>query len=211
MGVTREAVSDRAGWRRLGFPGPPGRLGWRWRLAVLGGLLLAGYAALQWYRALEAATRLAVAGALLAAMLGTAYLLLRRRWLRRRRVRALGELLALSPAEFEEAVAELLRHLGYRGVERVGGRGDRGVDIRCRHPRGGTLIVQCKRHAPGIRVGSPDVQALIGMVAVHRADGGLLVTTSSFSAPARELAREHGVGLLDGETISRIAERAGRR
>lgn len=39
------------------------------------------------------------------------------------------QLLELSPAEFEERVAQLLRDLGWQRVQVRGGSGDRGVDI----------------------------------------------------------------------------------
>lgn len=41
---------------------------------------------------------------------------------------------AMNPDEFEEFVAHLLRELGYRDVRKVGGRGDRGIDIKARFP-----------------------------------------------------------------------------
>jgi hypothetical protein len=48
---------------------------------------------------------------------------------RRLRLKTLGELLMLSPTQFEIAVADLLRHLGYRNVKHVGGSGDLAVAI----------------------------------------------------------------------------------
>jgi len=55
------------------------------------------------------------------------------------RARNLGEMLALTPYQFEECVAGLLRAQGYKGVRRVGGSGDpnprhqahRGRNISC--------------------------------------------------------------------------------
>lgn len=40
------------------------------------------------------------------------------------RVATIGDLLALTPWEFEEAMAQALRDRGYRNVERCGGPGD---------------------------------------------------------------------------------------
>jgi len=133
-------------------------------------------------------------------------------WLRQRRtlrVRRFESLLALTPRGFEEEIARLLRALGYRDVRRVGGPGDLGADLLCRDRRGRLVVVQCKRYAPGRRVGSADVQSFIGMVTVHhRAERGLFVTTAAFTQPAIELARRHGIGLLDGAALARlVAER----
>jgi restriction endonuclease Mrr len=36
---------------------------------------------------------------------------------------------------------------------------------------------------------------------------GIIVTTSTFSAPARDLARDQGIRLIDGAELSRILAR----
>lgn len=137
------------------------------------------------------------------AALTTVWLRLRQR--RLLRVRRFESLLALTPRGFEEEIARLLRTQGYRDVRRVGGPGDLGADLLCRDRRGRTVVVQCKRYAPGRRVGSADVQSFIGMVTVHhRAERGLFVTTAEFTQPAIELARRHGIDLLDGAALARL-------
>lgn len=131
------------------------------------------------------------------------------RWRSRRiRARSLGEMLALTPTEFEEAVAHVLTRVGYRDLRRVGGAGDLGADLVGRDRAGRSVIVQCKRYAPGSRVGSPAVQLFIGMQATHhRAERGLFVTTSGFTAPAVDLASQHGITLIDGAELSRLVGR----
>jgi restriction system protein len=134
-----------------------------------------------------------------------------RRW-GARRARTLEELLALSPAAFEAAVARILRQRGYREVSVVGGPGDLAADILCRDGQGRSVAVQCKRKAPGQRVGSAEMQQFIGMIAVHhQADGGIYVTTSSFTRPAAGLAGAHGITLIDGEALARMVVRASGR
>lgn len=133
-----------------------------------------------------------------------------RMWVRRRRYRieCLEDLLALSPAGFEAAVAELLRDSGYRSARQVGGSGDLAADIVGRDEEGRSVVVQCKRYKPGHRVGSPDLQQFIGMIHVHhRAERGVYVTTSEFTAPARSLARKHGIELIDGASLTTLALR----
>lgn len=127
------------------------------------------------------------------------------RWVReRRRIRAatLGELLALTPARFEQAVGQLLRTQGH-GAVRVSGRsGDQQADVTARTPDGRSVIVQCKRYSPGNKVGSPAIQSFIGMAHVHhRADLGMFVTTSTFTEPARKLAKRHKIQLVDGPAL----------
>lgn len=121
------------------------------------------------------------------------------------RVESIGELLMLTPTEFEEAVAQGLRERGYRHVQHRGGPGDLGVDITCLDPDGVRLAIQCKRYAPGNLVGSREVQLFIGMVTTeHRGARGAYVTTSAFTAPARTLADRHGIRLIDGVELARI-------
>jgi HJR/Mrr/RecB family endonuclease len=128
----------------------------------------------------------------------------------RLRARTYAEFLALTPRQFELAVGSLLRDIGYRGVTHVGGSGDLSADLRCRDDKGRSVVVQCKRHAPGISVGSRDMQAFIGMIAVHhRAERGIFVTTSDFTGPAAELAHEHGIDLIDGARLAALAGRGG--
>ncbi len=135
------------------------------------------------------------------------------RWLRARvgfpyrerlRVASIGELLMLTPREFEEAIAQSLRDRGYRHVQRCGGPGDLGVDITCVDPNGERLAIQCKRYAPGNLVGSREVQLFIGMIHTeHDVDRGVYVTTSGFTAPAHDLAARHGIRLMDGYDLAR--------
>lgn len=120
-------------------------------------------------------------------------------------IRTLEEMLILTPAAFELAVCDLLADMGFRSVKRVGGAGDLSVDITARDERGKSVGVQCKRYAPGNRVGSRDVQQFIGMtVTHHKVDRKLYVTTSGFTRSAVDLARKHGIELVDGDKLTRL-------
>jgi len=128
-------------------------------------------------------------------------------WRRRKRTRArhVMELLALTPSQFEEAIGRVLTDLGYRSVRHVGGAGDLSADLTAIGAHGGSVVVQCKRLAPGSHVNSPDVQKFIGMLTVHhRADRGIFVTTAAFTGPARALATEHAIELIDGERLGAL-------
>jgi restriction system protein len=131
---------------------------------------------------------------------------------RRRRLRTLNGFLCLSPAGFEEAVADLARALGYRSVKRVGGPGDLAADITCRDSKGELVVIQCKRYRPGCRIGSAEVQKVLAMATVHHhAHRAILVATSSYTAAASKLAGDHGVWLIDGDALVNLAARASRR
>jgi hypothetical protein len=110
-------------------------------------------------------------------------------------------LLALTPAQFEELVAEYLRTQGYRDVERVGGAGDRGVDIRCRDEHGRLVVVQCKRRQPSNTVTGPEVRTFFGEIVDHAAATGIFVTTSRFTRAAIEQAQRTDIELIDGKRI----------
>ena len=117
----------------------------------------------------------------------------------------LGHLLALSPTGFEIAVADLLNSRGYRSMRRVGGAGDLSVDLVGRDPKGRSVAVQCKRFAPGLKIGSPEIQKFIGMTTTHhRVDHAIFVTTSGFTKPASDLAKKHKIELIDGVLLAEM-------
>lgn len=138
-------------------------------------------------------------------LLSVLWLVARSRLPRRRmgaRSTTLADLLRLTPAEFEVWTGEWLRAAGYRQVRRVGGPGDLAADLVCLTPDGARVVVQCKRYAPHRRVGSPEIQTFLGMATIHHsADLGIFVTTAGFTAPARALADQHGLLLLDGDAL----------
>lgn len=195
--------------------GGVGRWFWRFRpvrrvtLVVLIAVAVAvgEWLLLRWVFGESAATRLRAGFALAyaATVIAVAFAWWRSRNRRRFRVRTLAHLLALTPVQFEEATAALLRDLGYRNVRRVGGAGDLAADILCRDAWGRAVVVQCKRYAADHLIDSPMMQQFIGMVFVHHgAERGIYVTTSRFTDPAADLGRTHDITLLDGDALTRL-------
>jgi restriction system protein len=182
-------------------------------LARLKGALLVGalLAAGLWYVLQDPEVARAFAGVVTTALLLAIWVRRRRSLAARTRVKTLGDLLSLTPPEFEDAVAGVLARTGYRRVRVVGKAADLGVDIACFDERGRPVVVQCKRHAPGIAVGSGEVQRFLGSITHAGADRGVLVTTSRFSAPAIELGGQHGIDLIDGAALVKLVRRANRR
>ena len=126
-------------------------------------------------------------------------------WLREQQ--HIDQLLALTPAQFEERVAQLFRDMGHR-ADVIGGSGDEGVDIRVRTKSGKHWIVQCKRYAPENKIGVPVVRDLAGTMLHERATRAFLVTTSSFTEPAKRWAEKHrGLVLIDGHRLVRQIEK----
>ena len=108
-------------------------------------------------------------------------------------VELLESLAACSPKFFEFVVLDVLHAVGYGAsrsdLQRVGGAGDGGIDGIISLDRLGLekVYVQAKRWQNS--VGRPDVQAFYGALAGQRANKGVLITTSTFTARAIQFAR----------------------
>jgi restriction system protein len=99
----------------------------------------------------------------------------------------------VDPAHFEQVVVDVLRAMGY-GVDRAGGTrvvgrsGDEGIDGIIDEDILGldSIYVQAKRWQGA--VGRPEVQAFAGALQGQNARKGVMITTSTFSEPARSYA-----------------------
>ncbi len=108
----------------------------------------------------------------------------------------------LEPDGFEEAIADLCTRDGCREVEVVGGAGDLGADVTALTPDGRRVVIQCKQYGPANKVGSQDLQRFGGTCfTIHEADVAAVVTTSDFTAPAVEYARQCGIVCVDGDAL----------
>ena len=118
------------------------------------------------------------------------------------RIQKVNDLLLLPHDEFEHFIAHLFRAKGNRATV-VGGGGDHGVDILLESASGQRAIVQCKLWS-GKWVDESVVRDLYGAM-MH--DGpetmGYLVTTSTFSDPARDWAEGKPITLIDGDRLAR--------
>ncbi|MFD3335902.1 restriction endonuclease [Streptomyces sp. NPDC058700] len=110
---------------------------------------------------------------------------------------------AVDPDGFEHAVAALCARDGCTAVEVVGGAGDLGADVVAVTTDGRRVVLQCKHYAEDNRVGSQDLQRFGGTCfTIHEADVAVMVTTSSFTAPAAEYAATCGIICVDGEALA---------
>jgi restriction system protein len=124
----------------------------------------------------------------------------------------------LSPKFLEVVVLELLHAMGYgaseTSIEHVGGPGDEGVDGVIHQDALGLqrIYVQAKRYKAENSIGRPDIQKFVGALAGQGANGGVFITTSSFSADAKDYASKNlnaRVVLIDGAEFGLLMVRHG--
>jgi restriction system protein len=100
-----------------------------------------------------------------------------------------------TPDFFEQVVLDVLVAMGYGGTtgraSRLGQSGDGGVDGVVEQDALGlqNIYVQAKRYGEGNAVGRPELQGFIGALTGREADRGVFITTSTFTASAKEYAR----------------------
>jgi len=120
---------------------------------------------------------------------------------------------AAPPAFFERLVVSLLLSMGYGGSAADAGRalgrsGDDGVDGVVDQDALGLdrVYIQAKRYAEGNNIGAGAIRDFFGSLDRHKATKGLFVTTSTFSAAARETAEflSKRIVLIDGEQLARL-------
>jgi restriction system protein len=124
----------------------------------------------------------------------------------------LTRLRSSDPGFFEEAVVKVLLAMGYGGTEqrgkRIGGTGDGGVDGVIDQDALGLdqIYVQAKRYADGNTIGRETIQAFIGALQGFGATRGVFITSSTFTANARDYANAIStrVILIDGQRLAQL-------
>lgn len=124
----------------------------------------------------------------------------------------LQSILSSSPSFFEQLVVDLLVRMGYGGSledagHAIGGSGDDGIDGIIKEDRLGldTIYIQAKRWTDKT-VGRPDVQGFAGSLQGARARKGVFITTSRFSAEAKDFVSriDSKIVLIDGPQLVRL-------
>ncbi|MBI3155271.1 MAG: restriction endonuclease [Burkholderiales bacterium] len=115
----------------------------------------------------------------------------------------------VAPAFFEAIVLDLLHRMGYgtnrSDLQRVGGAGDGGIDGVISLDKLGLekVYVQAKRWQQA--VGRPEIQAFYGALAGQRANKGVFITTSSYTAQAVDFANSvERIVLVDGRRLAEL-------
>jgi restriction system protein len=119
---------------------------------------------------------------------------------------------ALSGIEFEALIGQLLQRMGFQ-VQMTKASGDGGIDIIAVLAKpivGGRYVIQCKRLATGSFVSAPVVREFYGALTADReAIKGLLITTSGFTAQARDFADGLRLELIDGDHLRNLLSENG--
>jgi HJR/Mrr/RecB family endonuclease len=108
------------------------------------------------------------------------------------------DLQELSGVDFEKLVAGLLDRMGFQ-TEMTKASGDGGIDVIANLNRaiiGGRYLFQCKRYAANNLIGAPMLRDFYGAVTADRAVKGVFITTSDFTAQAREFGERVGLELI---------------
>jgi restriction system protein len=115
------------------------------------------------------------------------------------------------PSFFETLVVDLLVRMGYGGSREdagraIGGTGDGGIDGIINEDRLGldVIFVQAKRWEAN--VGRPEIQRFAGALQGRRARKGIFITTSGFTAEAKEYAEviDTHIILIDGQRLASL-------
>ena len=104
--------------------------------------------------------------------------------------------------DFEEYCAKILRRNGYRKVEVTQASNDYGADITARK-HGEKWVIQCKRYQTPI--GNSSVQEVVAAMSHYDAQRAAVMTNSTFTRNAIELAMENDVLLVDGEKLQKMS------
>ena len=102
--------------------------------------------------------------------------------------------------EFEMLIAESFRRRGFTVSHSVSGGPDGGWDLVLKK-QGSMSLVQCK-HWRTRSVGVKAVREFHGVINLHNADGGFLVTAGTITPAAQKYAADARIELIDGPRLA---------
>ena len=126
----------------------------------------------------------------------------------------LGELMKISPYDFEEIVVKLLIKMGYGTLEEnkdavTQKSGDEGIDGIVSADKFGfdSIYIQAKQWKPESVVGRPEIQKFLGALAGQGASKGIFITTAQFTKEAIAFAAKQlhsKIVLVDGKQLAKL-------
>lgn len=123
----------------------------------------------------------------------------------------LAQVRAASPSFFEQLVVDLMIAMGYGGSRKEAGSatqatGDDGIDGIIKEDKLGLDVIYLQAKRWSNTVHRPEIDKFIGALTRRRARKGVFITTSDFSAGAREaaLSLDIKVVLVDGVELARL-------
>jgi hypothetical protein len=124
----------------------------------------------------------------------------RAKWQAYHESKSMAEIAGMSGQEFEKFLARLFARTGYTDIT-LTPTNDQGGDLLCTSPSGERVVIQAKRWRGS--VGNSAVQQLLGAMVHYGRTRGSVVTNSTFTGPARELAaKDSRITLLDGRWLA---------
>lgn len=115
----------------------------------------------------------------------------------------LSKLRQIDGGEFESLIADVWEERGWKTTETPDSR-DRGIDVIAKQstPFKQKQLIQAKRWAEGNKLSSRDVQQYDSLRRQESdVDAVIIVTTSSFTSQAEQIANKLNVKLIDGRKI----------
>jgi hypothetical protein len=123
----------------------------------------------------------------------------RAKWRLYHESKTMDEISRMSGTEFEEFLARLFSRMGYTDIGLTPAN-DQGGDLLCLSPTGIRLVIQAKRWSGP--VGNSAVQELLGAMLHYDRNEGMVVTNSTFTVAACELAKKDPrITLHDGRWL----------
>lgn len=123
----------------------------------------------------------------------------------------LTQVRAATPTFFEQLVVDLMIAMGYGGSRKEAGRAtqqtsDDGIDGIIKEDKLGLDVIYLQAKRWSNTVHRPEIDKFIGALTRRRARKGVFITTSEFSAGAREaaLGLDIKVVLIDGVELARL-------
>ena len=123
----------------------------------------------------------------------------------------LAQVRAATPSFFEQLVVDLMIAMGYGGSRKEAGKAtqatnDDGIDGIIKEDKLGLDVIYLQAKRWSNTVHRPEIDKFIGALTRQRARKGVFITTSDFSAGAREaaLGLDIKVVLIDGVELARL-------
>jgi hypothetical protein len=113
---------------------------------------------------------------------------------------------SMSSQQFEDAIAQLFRKLGYE-VKQTPYSNDGGKDAILLKD-GKKYLVECKRYNESNCIGRPDIQKFVAAMYDEAATGGFYVNTGIFSSDAKKYAESHAGRVYDRFTFPSLVIQA---
>jgi restriction system protein len=105
-----------------------------------------------------------------------------------------GNFSAMTGQDFEAYLMKLLHRLGYTDISGTPVTGDQGADVLATKD-GKRIVIQAKNYREP--VGNAAVQEVSAAVSFYSGDEGWVVTGSTFTSAAKQLARRCNIRLID--------------